>query len=97
MFSSLIITAYLGERFHHSSVVHPFLWLEYVKFGGMEAIPDTKFYFTQVICCLMPKITHSRSATKLEFNIYPREATETPYIYQTTPHDHWLMEGKEFS
>jgi len=41
------LTAYLGERFHHLQQ-SPFLWLEYVEFGGMETIPDAKFHLTHV-------------------------------------------------
>ena len=46
------LTAYLGERFHHLQW-SPFLWLEYVEFGGMETIPD---HHTQVPVVLYQKM-----------------------------------------
>jgi len=63
------MTVYLGERFHHLRW-STFLCLEYIEFGGMEMILDTKFNLIQV---------------PVVFNIYPGKVAKTPYIYQLTP------------
>jgi len=88
------INSLLGWMVHHLQW-SPFLWIEYVEFGGIETIPDVKFHLTQVpTYCLAPKnISDLYLTTKVQFNIYPWKATETPYTYQL-PHDHLLVGGE---
>ena len=46
------------------------------------------------ICCLYQKSPFVFSHKRIELNIYPTKAAETPYMYQTTPTTNSLWEVK---